>query len=271
MPQGVTGHFPRRTKLQRVLHRVPALPAVLTDVRRLSSDFHQVLAEHAVSREYLGHPVGKREAAVASPCLPVWEDRIRAVMFASFVDQLRSPRWSHASSSAVPRSFGAACSVESSPGSHTLMWVYLLLSTSARSSNGGDATKTVVDAWDTVRYPLTILMAATLCSLLRSRMLRRLAIISSAYTGSPYITRNRTTPSYSRRTTSPALPMFGSRPHKVLAAADTFGIRESKCGSNIHWPSMTRPRYFIHNPTPTVSLAMFMLRPGGGVPRLFLS
>ena len=33
-------------------------------------------------------------------------------------------RWSHASSSAVPRSSGAACSVEFSPGFHTLIWVY---------------------------------------------------------------------------------------------------------------------------------------------------
>ena len=57
------------------------------------------------------------------------------------------------------------------------------------------------------------------------------------------ITRNRTTPSYSRRIATP--PMFGSRPHKALAAANTHGIRESKCSPNVHWLSIMRPRYFI--------------------------
>ena len=66
VPQCVAVQLPRRTKLQRVPHRVPVLPAVVTDVRRLPSDFSQVLAEHAVSREHLGHPVGGRKAAVSS-------------------------------------------------------------------------------------------------------------------------------------------------------------------------------------------------------------
>ena len=91
VPQGVAGQLPRRTKLQRVLRRVSALSAVVTDVRRFPSDFPQVLAKHAVSREHLDHPVGEREAAVASLCLLVWEDRLRASMFASLVDQLGLP------------------------------------------------------------------------------------------------------------------------------------------------------------------------------------
>ena len=63
---------------------------------------------------------------------------------------------------------------------------------------------------DTVRYPLTILIAVTLCNLLRSRMLRRLANRSSTHTGAPYITRDRT-PSYSWRIATLAAPIFGSR------------------------------------------------------------
>ena len=89
----------------------------------------------------------------------------------------------------------------------------------------GGTARTVAEAWDTVRYPLMIQMAFTLCNL--SRMLRRLSIRSSPHTWAPYITRDRTTPLYSRRTATPAPPMFGSRPHKALAAADTLGIRES--------------------------------------------
>ena len=80
VPQGVAGQFPRRTKLQRVLRRLPALPAVVTDIRCLPSDFPQVLAEHAASREHLGHPVDEREAAAVSPCFPVWEERLRVSM-----------------------------------------------------------------------------------------------------------------------------------------------------------------------------------------------
>ena len=91
--QGVAGQLPRRTTLQRVLRRVPALLAVATDICHLSSDLQQdlQLAEHAVSREYLGHPVGQRETADAPPCFPTWEDRLHAWMFGSLVDQLRPP------------------------------------------------------------------------------------------------------------------------------------------------------------------------------------
>ena len=78
------------------------------------------------------------------------------------------------------------------------------MSTNAQSSYGADAARTVADVWDTVRYPLKILMMVTLCNLLRSRMLRRLAIRSSAHTGISYITRDRTTLSYIRRTATPA-------------------------------------------------------------------
>ena len=91
MPQGVAGQFPGRTKLQRVLRRVRALPAVLSDIRRHPSDFYQVLAEHAVTRVYLGHPASEWEAATASQCHPVWMDRFRGSMFAFLVDQLGSP------------------------------------------------------------------------------------------------------------------------------------------------------------------------------------
>ena len=89
--QGIAGQLLRRRKLQRVLRRIPGLPAVVTDVRPLPSDFHQVLAEHAMSREHLGQSVGEWETAAASPYLPVWEDRLRASMFVSLVDQLGSP------------------------------------------------------------------------------------------------------------------------------------------------------------------------------------
>ena len=88
--QGVAGQLLCRTKHQRVLCRVPAVPAVVTDVRRLPSDFPQVLAKHAVSREHLGHPVDEREAAATASFFSVWEDRLRASMFASLIDQLGS-------------------------------------------------------------------------------------------------------------------------------------------------------------------------------------
>lgn len=127
---------------------------------------------------------------------------------------------------------------------------YLRLSINARSSRRGDAAR-IVDTRDTVRYPLTILMAVSLCSVFRSRTLRRLAIRSSTYTGAPYITRDRTTPSYSWRTAIPTPLMFDSRPYKALAAANTLRTRESKCGPSFHWLSMMRPRYFIRDPTST--------------------
>ena len=57
----------------------------------LPSDFPQLLAEYVVSREHLDHPIGEREVAAASPCFPVWKDRLRVSMFASLVVQLGSP------------------------------------------------------------------------------------------------------------------------------------------------------------------------------------
>lgn len=123
---------------------------------------------------------------------------------------------------------------------------YLRLSINARSSRRGDAAR-IVDTRDTVRYPLTILMAVSLCSVFRSRTLRRLAIRSSTHTGAPYITRDRTTPSYSWRTATPTPLMFDSRPYKALA----LRTRESKCGPSFHWLSMMRSRYFIRDPTST--------------------
>ena len=74
-----------------MLRRVHALPSAVTDVRGLLSGFYQVLAVHTVSREHLGHPVGERETAAASPCLSVWEDRLRSTMLASLVNRLESP------------------------------------------------------------------------------------------------------------------------------------------------------------------------------------
>ena len=58
-----------------------------------------------------GSSCSEREAAAASPCFPTWEDRLRASMFASLVDQLESPLVSRVPSG-VLRSFGAAWSVE---------------------------------------------------------------------------------------------------------------------------------------------------------------
>lgn len=78
--QGITGPFPQH-----------ALPTVMTDIRRLASDFNQVLAEHAESREHLGHPTGQQETAAAPPCLLTWEDGLDALMFSSRVDQLIPP------------------------------------------------------------------------------------------------------------------------------------------------------------------------------------
>ena len=58
-----------------------------------------------------GSSCSEREAAAASSCFPTWEDRLRALMFASLVDQLESPLVSRVPSG-VLRSFGAAWSVE---------------------------------------------------------------------------------------------------------------------------------------------------------------
>ena len=87
----VYSSLPCRAKLQRVLCCVPVLPAIVIDVRHLPSDFPEVLAEHAISREHLGHPVGEREVAAVSPCLLIWENRLLASIIASLVDQLGSP------------------------------------------------------------------------------------------------------------------------------------------------------------------------------------
>ena len=139
-------------------------------------------------------------------------------------------------------------------------------STKAWSSNGGDAARTVADAYDIVRHPLTILMAIVLWSLLSKSKLRRLVIRSPAHSGAPYRIREWTTPSYSRRTPTSALPIFGSRSHEALAAVVTLGTRSLKCGSNVHWLLIVRSKYFIWSPTSTSFPLMSKHRPGGVVP-----
>ena len=122
-------------------------------------------------------------------------------------------------------------------------------STKAWSSNGGDAARTVADAYDIVRHPLTILMAIVLWSLLSKSKLRRLVI--------------------SRRTPTSALPIFGSRPHEALAAVVTLGTRSLKCGPNVHWLLIVRSKYFIWSLTSTFFPLMSKHRPGGVVPLPF--
>ncbi|XP_033175430.1 uncharacterized protein LOC105680431 [Bombus impatiens] len=78
-----------------------------------------------------------------------------------------------------------------------------------------------------------ILMAGVLCSLLSKSRLRQRAIRSRVNTGAPYRTRERTTPLYTQRTPTPA-PIFGSKPHKALAAAITLETKSLKCGPNVH-------------------------------------
>ena len=72
-------------------------------------------------------------------------------------------------------------------------WWYTRRSARACSSNGGDAANTDADAWDIIRYPLTIRMMVVLCNHFSSSKLRRLLGRSSAHTGTPYRILDRTT------------------------------------------------------------------------------
>jgi hypothetical protein len=82
------------------------------------------------------------------------------------------------------------------PCNRTCLPSHFSLSARAYSSKGrGGAASTVADVYDTVLYPLIILMAVILCSPFISAKLRRLALSSLAHTGAPYRTRERTTPS----------------------------------------------------------------------------
>jgi hypothetical protein len=70
------------------------------------------------------------------------------------------------------------------PKRRALRCSYTRRSAWACSSKGGDAASTVANSYDTVLYPLAVRMAVVLCNLLRSTRMRRLAIRSSAHTGS---------------------------------------------------------------------------------------
>lgn len=63
-----------------------------------------------------------------------------------------------------------------------------------------------------------------------------------------YRTREQTIPSYSQHTSTLVPLIFSSKLHKALAAAVTLGIKCLKCGLNVHWLSMVRPRFSSEAP-----------------------
>ena len=79
-----------------------------------------------------------------------------------------------------------------------------------------------------------------------------------------YRTQEQTIPSYNQRASTLVPLIVSSKLHKALAAAVTLGTKCMKCGLNVHWLSMVRPRYFIRSPTSTFCPFISKHRPGGG-------